>query len=111
MTYSTGDITSITINDFKIDTWELDDYAEEPIKGELILNVMLDNGETYKCSVNIYADDYRHDLIEDINYDIGRKKIDKMENMRDLLLTANYDNEDIKKFGNHVNRDEFSAPF
>ena len=111
MTYSTGDITSITINDFKIDPWELDDHAEEPIHGDLVLNITLDDGTKYRGSVRISADDYRHDLIEDLNYDIGRKKIDKMENMRDLLLTANYDNEDIEKFGNHVNRDEYSAPF
>ena len=102
MKYSTGDIRHIIIKDFN---------GHGSALGDLLLDVMLDDGTAYVARVKIDPDDYKYDLIEDLNYDLGHKKRAKLENMRDLLLNANYDHEDLKEFGNHVNEDDFSLPF
>ena len=106
MTYSTGDIARITIGEF-----ERSSGCFHPSTGKLMLIVRLDDGNEYRGSVTIDADDYKYDLIEDVNYELGHKKKVKMEDMRDILLDANYDHEDLKEFGNHVNGDDFSLPF
>ena len=102
MTYSTGDIRHIIIKDFNGNGSSL---------GDLVLDVMLDDGTTYAARVKVDPNDYKYDLVEDLNYELGHKKRTKMENMRDLLLTANYSHEDIKEFIVYINGDEFSAPF
>ena len=105
MEYSTGDIARITLGEFEYST------GLRPSTGKLTLIVTLDNGGMYKGTVNIDADDYKYEIMEDLNYDLGHKKRVKMEDMRDLLHNANYDHEDLKEFSVHVNKDEYALPF
>ena len=102
MTYSTSDIANIRVDDF---------YQHHHDFGMVILDVTLNDGTTYKGEVKINADDYKYDLIEDLNYDLGRKKMVKMEDMRDVLTEANYTEKDLKEFGHHVSGDEYCPPF
>ena len=102
MTYSTGDIRHIIIKDFN---------GHGSALGDLILDIMLDDGTTYVARVKIDPDDYKYDLIEDLNYDLGRKKKAMMEDMRDVLIEANYTEQDLKEFGHHVSGDEYCPPF
>ena len=102
MAYSTGDIESITIDDF---------IQKSCDNGTLLFDVMLDDGTRYLSKIKINVDDYKHVVMEDLNYELGHKKNMKLENMREYLLNANYSSEDIEEFVNHVNKDKFRAPF
>ena len=102
MTYSTGDIVTITIDSFN---------QHGSCDGILLLNVTLDDGTKYRGRVNINSDDCKHQIMEDFNYELGRKKIEEMEDMRDILLNASYTHEGLMDFVNYVNKDDYSAPF
>ena len=102
MSYSTGDIASITIDSFR---------QHHSTYGDLLLNITLDDGTTYRGRVKLDADDYKYEIMEDLNYELGHKKKAMMEDMRDLLLNANYSHEDLKEFSSHVNGDDYSLPF
>ena len=105
MEYSTGGIARITLGEFEYST------GLRPSTGKLTLIVTLDNGEMYKGTVNIDADDYKYELMEDPNYTLGNEKRVKIENMKDLLLNANYSHKDLMEFVNHINGDDWEAPF
>ena len=102
MTYSTSDIANIRVDTF---------YQNHHDFGMVILEVTLNDGTTYKGEVKINADDYKYELMEDLNYTLGNEKRVKIENMKDLLLNANYSHKDLKEFVNHVNGDDWEAPF
>ena len=106
MKYSTGDIVGITI-----DNLENIDGSDTYSVGILTLDITLDDGTTYRGRAKIDADDYRYEILEDLNYDLGRKKQAMMDDMRDVLIEANYTEKDLKEFGHHVSGDEYCPPF
>ena len=92
MDYTVDNVTSITIDSFRNDYSDTNNYLEAT-KGKLTLLVTFNNEEGgYRVDVPINAMDYTHEAVEGVNCMIEQDKQDTKNHMMELV--ERYSDED-----------------